>query len=51
MSEKVGLARNFKLDWLDMVADCHMAHLTKEDAQERLDEMLRQTINSKDNVR
>lgn len=51
MAEKVGLARNFKLEWLDLVADCQMANLTKEEAQERLDEMLRQTINAKDNVR
>jgi hypothetical protein len=51
MAEKVGLSRNFKLEWLDLVADCQLAHLTKEEAQERLDEMIRQTINAKDNVR
>ena len=51
MAEQVGLARYFNLEWLDAVADCKMAGNTKEEAHEYLDEIIRQRISSKDNIR
>ena len=37
MAEKVGLARNFTLEWLDSAANCQLAGKNKSEAREYLD--------------
>lgn len=51
MAERVGLARNFNLEWLNAVADCCAIGKTKQEAREYLDDIIRQRISSKDNIR
>ena len=51
MAERVGLSRNINLDWLNAAAECQMAGMPKEEAQTRLEALIAQTIQSKDNIR
>ena len=51
MAERVGLARNIKLEWLNLVAECKLAGKTKDEATANLNSVISQTVVSKDNIR
>lgn len=51
MNKQVGLARNFTIGWLNEAADCQRFGKTITEAHEHLDEMLSQSLTSKDNIR
>ena len=51
MAEEVGFARNINIEWLNAVAECKLRGDTREEAADKLNALIGESIKSKDNIR
>lgn len=51
MAQLITFSRNLNIDWLNAVADCRLAGMTREDAASVLNDLVSRRIASKDNIR